>query len=199
MKKLLLLSFFSILSCKSKDEVAIIEMMSYEYETQNAKWFVHSYLYTSIDENGFSKNIEEIDSLKSKIYSSQINKQLITQIIDKTSAEKESYYRFKRTPGGCYFGPIFRFRITYENGKQMSFIFRNRNYKNDSKYILFKSLYDQIIKPTKKVDLDNQEFKQLNSKFEKYKAFVYHKDTLELPLPPPPPPAPKIDEVKFTQ
>ena len=172
-------------------------MMSYNYDTNNSKRFVNSYLYTLIDEDGIAKNIEEIDTLNN--FSSQIDKDLVSQIIEQTNADKESFYKFHYVPPGCYLGPIFRFRINYKNGTQMSFIFRDKDYDKGSKYYLFKSLFDQITEPSKIKILKPKELKILYSRFEDYKTFVYHKDTLELPLPPPPPLAPKIEEVMYTK
>jgi hypothetical protein len=197
-KKILLIYCFSILSCSSKNE-ATIEMMSYNYEMDNSIRYVHSYLYTLVDENGVSKNIKEIDSINTINYSAQLDKKLIEQIISETQTKKESFYKIERNLLGCYLGPIFRFKIKYESGKQMSFIFRDGIYEKDSKYFLFKLLYNQIIEPKQVEDLYKKEAKALTANFEKYKAFVYNKDTLELPLPPPPPPTPKINEVKFVQ
>ena len=199
MKIVPLILVLFMLSCKSEDKASTIEMMSYNYETKDSGRFVHSYLYTLIDENGSAKIINEIDFPKSETFSSTINKDLITQIINKSRVKKESYYKFHYYPGGCYLGPIIRFTINYEDGKQISFIFRDNNYSQASKYFLFKSLYDKISTASKKMDLNKQELKEINTKYKEYKGFVYHKDTLNYPMPPPPPPAPKIDEVKFVK
>lgn len=199
MKIVPLILVLFMLSCKSEDKTSTIEMMSYNYETKDSERFVHSYLYTLIDENGAAKIINEIDFPKSETFSSTINKDLITQIINKSRVKKESYYKSHYYPGGCYSGPIIRFTINYEDGKQISFILRDNNYSQASKYFLFKSLYDKISTASKTMDLNKQELKEFNTKYKEYKGFVYHKDTLDLPLPPPTAPAPKIDEVKFVK
>lgn len=202
MKKSLIIFLTIFLSCTpKKNEVKSIELMAYNYEMENSKRVVNSILYSSLDTIGNSKNLRKIDSVNVIGYSFQIDPKLMPHILNLVRDKQEKYFSKKSDTIqlGCYLGPVIRFKISYSNGKELSFNYSDKYYDEKSKYHLFKLLYDQLLNNPKTEVYKKQELDLIKSKEKEFKVYAYHKDTLDLPLPPPPPPAPKIDEVKFVK
>lgn len=200
MKKSLIILFSIFLGCTSKkNEVKSIELMAYNYEIENSKRVLNSFLYSSLDTIGNAKNLRKTDSIDVVGYNFQIDPNLMSKILNLTRNKEETYFirKFDSFEIGCYLGPIIRFRILYSNGKEISFHYQDRVYDKKSKYYLFKLLYDQLLSNQENAIYQKSVLNLISFKENKFKTFAFHNDTLDFPMPPPPPPAPKIDEVQF--
>ena len=202
MKKSLIILFSIFLGCTSKkNEVKSIELMAYNYEIENSKRVLNSFLYSSLDTIGNAKNLRKTDSIDVVGYNFQIDPNLMSKILNLTRNKEETYFirKFDSLEIGCYLGPIIRFRILYSNGKEISFHYQDREYDKESKYYLFKLLYNQLLSNPKTEVYKKTALDLISFKENKFKTFAFHKDTLDFPMPPTPPPTPKIDEVKFVK
>lgn len=202
MKKLFLLFFIFLVSCNSnRNEVTDIEIMSYTYTNEDNEVHVFPYFYATIDTTGFSNNIREMDSENSIGYSSSVDQNLINDILKLTRQKEEDYFirKIDTNFAGCFLGPVIRFRVKYKNGKEISFNFSDKGYQTKSKYYLFGRLYEKLINSPKISLLNEKELNLIGKKQKDFEAFVFRRDTLELPLPPPPPPPPNLDEVKISK
>ena len=120
------------------------------------------------------------------------------KIINETYTRDSNYFEMKEAVGTfIYDGPIIRIKISYTNGKVVSFIFHDINYNESSKYYIYKSLYNDLLSNRKTNNYNSEEIIELKIKRSKFTKYANNKDTLLLTMPPIMPPTPKLDEVKF--
>ncbi|WP_432670961.1 hypothetical protein [Flavobacterium sp. SM2513] len=205
MKKLLLLFVFSMISCNSnKLELNNIQIMAYNYAPDYSiqKLTPNFIIYSFINSSAESINLRKIDANSDDVvgYSSSIEIKLLEQITTDAKLKDETFFVEKVTPEiEIYDGPIIRIKISYTNGKEMSFIFQAKNYDENSKFFLYKNLYDSIIENSKPELFDGKKLELLKRKQKDFAKYVHHKDSLLLPIPNIFPPPPPLDEVKFVK
>lgn len=205
MKKLFLLFVFSIISCNSnKVELDNIQIMAYNYEPDYSiqKLTPNVVIYSFINSSAKSINLRKLDQNSDDVvgYPSSIQKKLIEQITIDAELKDETFFGEKVVPEiEIYDGPIIRIKISYTNGKEISFIFQDINYQENSKFFLYKNLYDSIIENFKPELFDGKKLELLKHKQKDFAKYAHHKDSLLLPLPNIFPPTPSLDEVKFVK
>ena len=201
MNKYFLIITILLIGCKSsKVEIDHIELMAYNYEIDSItqKFVPISILYSKINSSGNSKNLSKKDSVNVVGYNSTVDKNLVQKIIDETFIRDSNYFEMKEAVGTfIYDGPIIRIKISYTNGKVVSFIFHDINYNESSKYYIYKSLYNDLLSNRKTNNYNSEEIIELKIKRSKFTKYANNKDTLLLTMPPIMPPTPKLDEVKF--
>lgn len=203
MNKYFLIFTILFIGCYStKVELDHIEIMAYNYELDSERQtFVPiSIFYSTINSVGNSKNLLKSDSVNVVGYSSTVDKNLVQHIADETFNRDSTYFETKETDEiFIYDGPIMRIKISYTNGKVVSFLFHDINYNEDYKYQIYKTLYEQSITAKKTNTYNSKELIELKLKQADFAKYANNKDTLLLPLPPIFPPAPNLDEVKFVK
>lgn len=205
MKKLILFFSVFIFSCNSnKVEIDNIEIMAYNYEPDYStqQLVPKPIIYSFINTFGKSLVLRRINPNDDEVigYPSSIEQKLIEQInVDLILKEEEDFTARDTSVIEIYDGPIIRIKIAYTNEKEISFIFGDKNYDGNSKFYIYKDLYDVIIEDGKHYLLDSKKLELLKNKQKDFAKYANHKDSLLLPIPPIYPPAPKIDEVKFVK
>ena len=196
---------FSILFCgcnSAKVELQKIEIMAYNYELDSKmqKFIPISVFYSTINSLGNAKNLIKTDSVNIVGYNSIVDKNLVQEIADEVFKRNSTYFEMQETDEiFIYDGPVIRIKISYTNGKVVSFIFYDINYNENSKYQLYKSLYEQSIDAKKTNTYNSKELIELKRIQNEFAKYANHKDTLLLPMPPIMPPTPPIYEVKFVK
>lgn len=205
MKKLLSFFFVFIFSCNSnKVEIDNIEIMAYNYEPDYSTQQLSPkpIIYSFINASGKSVVLRRIYPNNDEVigYPSSIEQKLIKQInVDlKLKEEKDFTYR-DASEIEIYDGPIIRIKTSFTNGKETSFIFHDKNYGANSKFYVYKQLYDITIEDGKHILLDSKKLELLKFKQNNFIKYAHHKDSLLLPIPNIFPPNPKIDEIKFVK
>lgn len=203
MNKYVLIITILLIGCKSsKVEMDHIEIMAYNYEIDSIsqKFVPISVFYSNLNSVGGSKNLRKDDSVNVVGYNSAVNKNLVKQIADETYIRDNTYFEEKQSDEiFIYDGPIIRIKISYTNGKVVSFIFYDINYYESSKYYIYKSLYNELLSNRKTINYNSKELIELKIKQSEFAKYANNKDTLLLPMPPIMPPAPNLDEVKFVK
>lgn len=203
MKKILLLFAFSLMGCKSnKIQLETIELMGYYYlyDEPSENFKPDFFIYASIDSLGISNIIRKEDSINYVAYSFKIDENLLKKIKNETYLKDEKYFEIQPSNEIVIDdGSIFRIKISYTDGKKISFIIPHEIIKGKSKYYIYKMLSQELIKSPTSDSFDSKEFNELKIKQKKFSIFATNKDTLVLPFPPAPFPKPKIDEVKFVK
>lgn len=203
MNKYVLIIAILLIGCKSsKVEIDHIELMSYNYEIDSItqKFVPISILYSKINSSGNSKILSKKDLVNVVGYNSTVDKNLVQKIINETYTRDSNYFETKEAVGiFIYDGPIIRIKISYTNGKVVSFIFYDINYNESSKYYIYKSLYNELLSNRKTINYNSKEIIELKIKQSEFAKYANNKDTLLLPMPPIMPPAPNLDELKFVK
>ncbi len=205
MKKLILFFSVFIFSCNSnKVEIDNIEIMAYNYEPDYStqQLVPKPIIYSFINSFGKSMVLRRINPNDDEVigYPSSIEQKLIEQINVDLKLKEEKDFTYRDTSViEIYDGPIIRIKVSSTNGKEISFIFDDKNYDANSKFYIYKDLYDVIIEDGKHYLLDSKKLELLKNKQKHFAKYANHKDSLLLPIPPIYPPAPKIDEVKFVK
>lgn len=203
MKKLILFFSVFIFSCNSnKVEIDNIEIMAYNYEPDYStqQLIPKPIIYSFINASGKSMILKRINPNDDEFigYLSSIKQKLIKQINVDLKLKEEKNFTYRDTSViEIYDGPIIRIKVSSTNGKEISFIFDDKNYDANSKFYIYKHLYDVIIEDGKHYLLDSKKLELLKNKQKDFAKYANHKDSLLLPIPPIYPPAPKIDQVKF--
>ena len=201
MKKILLLFVFSILGCKSnKIQLETVELMGYYYlYDESAKNFKPDFfIYASIESSGFSNIIRKVDSNDFVGYSFNIDENLLRKIKNETYLKDEKHFEIRpSTEIVIDDGSIFRIKISFTDGKKISFIIPNEVIKKDSKYYIYKTLSQELIKSPITDSYNSKELNELKLRQKDFSVFAVYKDTLILPFPQAPLPPINIDEVKF--
>jgi len=191
------------MGCKSnKIQLETIELMGYYYlYDESAKNFKPDFfIYASIDSSGFSNIIRKVESNDYVGYSFNIDKNLLRKIKNETYLKDEKHFEMlPSTEIVIDDGSIFRIKISFSDGKKISFIIPHEVIKEDSKYYICKTLSQELIKIPITDFYYSNELNELKRRQNDFSVFAMNKDTLFLPIPPPPPPAPKLDEVKFVK
>lgn len=203
MNRYILIFTIICIGCNStKVELDNIEIMAYNYEldSETQKFSPISVFYSNLNSVGGSKNLRKDDSVNVVGYNSAVNKNLVKQIADETSIRDNTYFEEKQSDEiFIYDGPIIRIKISYTNGKVVSFIFYDINYDESSKYYIYKTFYDELLSNQNTNTYSLKELNKLKFKQSEFAKYANNKDTLLLPMPPIMPPAPNLDEVKFVK
>ena len=205
MKKLLLFFSVFIFSCNSnKVEIDNIEIMAYNYEPDYStqQLIPQPIIYSYINATGKSFIIDKLNyNATSEFgYELQLEQKLINAIrLDLELKEEVDFASRDTSIIEIYDGPIIRIKTLYTNGKEISFIFHDKNYDENSKFFLYKNLYDSIIENSKPELFDGKKLELLKRKQKDFAKYVHHKDSLLLPIPNIFPPPPPLDEVKFVK
>lgn len=206
MKKIFLYFSILLISCNSnKIELESIEIMGYIYlpNLMSNNYEGGAFIYASIDSLGRSKNLQKQYSAKVIGYSNMVDRNLIREIIIHSYSKDENYFTIKPSTDTTSTGIVcgdnrkILIKISYTNGKVISFFLDDKNYDKTSKYYLYKTLYDDILKSPITATYNSTDLKNLKIEQKKFLKYAINKDTLFLPVPPPAPRAPNLDEVKF--
>ena len=203
MNKYILIFTILFVGCNSnKVELDTIDVMAYNYifDSEVQKFIPVPIFYSTINSFGNAKNLIKIDSVSSLGYDSTVEENLAHKIANETFKRDATYFEMEKSDEiFIYDGPIIRIRISYTNGKVVSFIFHDINYEQTSKYQLYKTLYNEINNTQKINTYNSKEIVKLKFKQSKFSKYANNKDTLLVPLPPIFPPVPPLDEVKFVK
>ncbi|WP_026976916.1 hypothetical protein [Flavobacterium tegetincola] len=203
MNKYILIFTILFVGCNSnKVELDTIDVMAYNYilDSEVQKFIPVPIFYSTINSFGNAKNLIKIDSVSSVGYDSTLEENLVHKIANETFKRDATYFEMEKSDDIFICdGPIIRIRISYTNGKVVSFIFHDINYEQTSKYQLYKTLYDEINNTQKINTYNSKEIVKLKFKQGKFLKYANNKDTLLVPLPPIFPPVPPLDEVKFVK
>ena len=195
MKILTTFCLIIILGCQFKNSETI-EIMSYYYEHDNVKNYVAPNNYVIIDSNGKYNYIFQ-DSTEYKFSEQKLSKNVVTEFLRNTLNKPKNFYDVIYNPGGCYFGPFYRIKITDEKNKIITFKFTERMLQNFPEFKPVKQLIEHIEQNRKDESINALTIKYSKQKMQEFMKYTMNLDTLEFPMPPPPPPAPNIDDVKF--
>lgn len=205
MKKLILFFSVFIFSCNSnKVEIDNIEIMAYNYEPDYStqQLVPKPIIYSFINASGKSLVLKTINPNDDEVigYPSSIEQKLIEQINVDLKLKEDKDFTYRDTSViEIYDGPIIRIKVSSTNGKEISFIFDDKNYDANSKFYIYKNLYDIIIEDGKHNLLASKKIELLKFKQKNFAKYTHHKDSLLLPIPNIFPPPPPLDEVKFVK
>ncbi len=205
MKKLLLFITLLILSCNSKKvEIDNIEIMAYNYEPDYSiqQLVPKPIIYSFINTFGKSMVLRRINPNNDEVvgYPSSIEQKLIEQItVDLRLKEVEDFIARDTSVIEIYDGPIIRIKTSFTNGKEISFIFQDKNYDENSKFFLYKNLYNRIIENSKPELFHGKKLELVKRKQKNFVKYAHHKDSLLLPIPNIFPPPTPLDDVKFVK
>jgi hypothetical protein len=178
--------------------------MAYNYEPDYSTQQLNPkpIIYSFINVSGKSVVLRRIYPNNDEVigYLSSIEQKLIKQINVDLKLKEEGELTSRDTSViEIYDGPIIRIKTSFTNGKEISFIFDDKNYDANSKFYVYKQLYDITIEDGKHILLDSKKLELLKFKQNNFIKYAHHKDSLLLPIPPIYPPAPNLDEVKFVK
>ena len=205
MKKLILFFSVFIFSCNSNEvEIDNIQIMAYNYEPDYStqQLIPKPIIYSLISAYGKSMVLKRINPNDDEVigYPSSIEQKLIEQINVDLKLKEEKDFTYRDTSViEIYDGPIIRIKVSFNNEKEVSFIFDDKNYDQNSKFYLYKNLFDSINEASKDELILGKKLELLKIKQKKFAKYSQHKDSLLLPIPPIYPPAPPLDEVKFVK
>jgi hypothetical protein len=205
MKKLILFFSVFIFSCNSnKVEIDSIQIMAYNYEPDylTQQLIPKPIIYSFINASGKSMVLRRINPNDDEVigYPSSIEQKLIEQInLDLKLKEEKDFTWRDSSIIEIYDGPIIRIKVSSTNGKEISFIFDDKNYDGNSRFYLYKNLYESIIVDYKTVLCSGKNLELLKLKQKDFVKYAHHKDSLLLPIPNIFPPPPSLDEVKFVK
>jgi hypothetical protein len=205
MTKLILFFSVFIFSCNSnKVEIDSIQIMAYNYEPDylTQQLIPKPIIYSFINASGKSMVLRRINPNDDEVigYPSSIEQKLIEQInLDLKLKEEKDFTWRDSSIIEIYDGPIIRIKVSSTNGKEISFIFDDKNYDGNSRFYLYKNLYESIIVDYKTVLCSGKNLELLKLKQKDFVKYAHHKDSLLLPIPNIFPPPPSLDEVKFVK
>ena len=173
MKRLLciLLAFQFLMSCKNSNEIKEIEILTYY---NNARDFR---AYSTTQKSGFTqilfKSNEDQDYCQTRI-----RKSIMDSIISICKNKNDNDFIFKKSKSILYCGYRHSIRVTYENGKKLSFIYPYTDTKN-KQFIPFKALSNQIQNDSLNATrLDIGQFGNLHFKQEDLSNLTFKKDSI---------------------
>lgn len=174
MKKLFCLLFLCLIGCNNSNEVKEIEILTY---FSNARSFR---VYSTIDKNGFTQTLfktEEssyIDNCQSRI-----RKSLIDSIINVCKDKNDEDFIIKNQKKYVLDSYHHSVRITYENGKEIEFIFTTFNEEN-KQFIPFQSLSNQIQNDSlNSTRIEIGQYGKLKIKQEDISNITFKKDSIQ--------------------
>jgi hypothetical protein len=205
MTKLILFFSVFIFSCNSnKVNIDSIQIMAYNYEPDylTQQLIPKPIIYSFINASGKSMVLRRINPTDDEVigYPSSIEQKLIEQInLDLKLKEEKDFTWRDSSIIEIYDGPIIQIKVSSTNGKEISFIFNDKNYDGNSRFYLYKNLYESIIVDYKTVLCSGKNLELLKLKRKDFVKYAHCKDSLLLPIPNIFPPPPSLDEVKFVK
>ena len=139
MKRLLFISFVFLFSCNNSNEIKEIETSTFFFPDKTI-------IYSTTDKKGFTQTLlktEITDYVKH--FESKISEDLIDSIVSICENKKNKDFIFKSIKEFSYAGNWHSVRITYENGKEIFFMYPYANDEN-KQLIPFQSLSRKIEK-----------------------------------------------------
>jgi len=205
MKKLILFFSIFIFSCNSnKVEIDSIQIMAYNYEPDYStqQLIPKPIIYSFINPSGKSMALRRINPHDDEVigYPTSFEHKLIEQINLDLKLKEEKDFTWRDTSViEIYDGPIIRIKTSFTDGKEISFIFGDKNYDATSKFHLYENLYESIKQDSKAKLISGKNLELLKTKQKDFTKYSHNKDSLLLPIPNIFPPSPSLDEVKFVK